>query len=295
MQDENELNLDVNYDENESQDEHSEFDDYLSEILPDDDTDDDGESHDDDSHDGDAHTDAVSQQKKRPNRYKRKIGYLQEQITRVEQLARKREMELAQREAELETKDKFLQSLFQGTLPPTDQKPTLETGSVSQPTFTADDIDKRVEERLAKALSENMKIQSQNLKIAEKWNPQVARLRKELGKEPAKVNAFIKWLGDYTADVDDNPEKRTLLGVAGQLEYAAETLYTASKSQQFTALPLEEKIPLLLKLHTDISAKRKKITGADKSIERPRGTTPTKQSWVTMSLEDHVMKKLTGK
>lgn len=295
MQDESELNFGVTLDENEHQDEQSEFDDYLSEILPDDDADDDGESHDDESSEGDAQTDAVSQQKKRPNRYKRKIGYLMEQKNRAEELARKSEMALAQKEAELETKDKFLQSLFQGTVPPTNQQITPDTGVSAQQTFTAEDIDKRVEERLSKALSENMRIQSQNQKLAEKWNPQVARMRKELGKEPEKANAFIKWLGDYTADVDDNPEKRTLLGVAGQLEYAAETLYTASKSQQFKSLPLEEKIPLLLKLHTDISAKRKKITGADKSIERPRGTTPTKQNWVSMSLDDYVMQKLTGK
>jgi len=298
MQDENDIDFEMPEDDSD----HSDYDDVLSEISPDEDHDDD-ESHDDESGEDDSTNETVSQQTKKPSRWKRKVNYLTEQKLRAEQLAREREMVLVQKMAELETKDKFIQSLFQSATgePQTNTNFTQQDAfaasapSVATKAINSEDIDRIVKERTQKFLTESMQAQAKNEKLANKWNPQIARMRKELEKEPAKANAFIDWFSNYIADVDSDSTKRALLGVAGDLEYAAETIYTVGKHPQFKNLPLEDQIPAMLKLHADIAAKRKKTTGADKSIERPRGSGSPAKNWKEMSVEDHVKQKLMGK
>lgn len=296
MQDENDVEFEM------PDNDISDFDDVLSEISPDEDHDEGDESHDhDESGEDDSPHETVSQQTKKPSRWKRKVSYLTEQKLQAEQLAREREMVLAQKMAELETKDKFIASLFQSVNEPqqansnfTQQDTSGATASL-QKAFSLEDVERITEEKARKILTENARQHAQNEKLASKWRPQLTRIEKELSKEPEKAYAFAKWFEEYTEDVDNNPEKRTLLAVAGGLEFAAETLYTVGKSKQFKNLAFEDKVTAMLKLHADIASKRKNKTGTGRSIERPKsgGGTPNR-NWREQSVEDYVKQKLSG-
>jgi hypothetical protein len=250
--------LEVGSETDDSTDNSDEIDDILSDLSTD----------DDDSSDEDNETQNESQnvqQQKKPSRWKRKQQYLTQAKLDAEKAAEEARREATALRARVEQQEKMWAQLMS----PIDAQQQQQASPAQQPAnnLSADEI----EERLLKKLSERAEKSREFDRIGSKWQPQLQRMQKQLAKDPQKSKQFSDWFGKYTGDLGSNPDKKLLLEVAGNLEYAAEALYTVNKSAQFANLSTADKIGALHKLHTDIVAKRNKQTASDKGIALPRG------------------------
>jgi hypothetical protein len=266
-----------NLEESNDTDNVSEHDDELDDILSDLTSDDDGLSADAEDDSGDVKESGSVQQAKKPSRWKRKQQYLTNARQEAEQLANERARENAELRARLEAQDKMWSQILGpvASEPQTQVFGHPEQSKQGNGALNSDELKKSIKQELLEEMRQSESKEREMQKLASQWQPQLERMSKILSKDEIKSKQFSGWFGKYTSDLDTNRDKKILLEVAGNLEYAAEAIYTVNKSKPFERLSLADKISALHKLHTDIVSKRKKQSESDKSIGMPKNNSAT--------------------